>query len=118
MNPDNTLKVVNECKSKEGTTDKIEGQARLAFKSSPPDFSKLEVRFAPKWISWISAVWGNYLIMKLQGDYQYSLVGTPERKFLWVLSRDKVADERVVTVLIDYAATQGFPVEKIAKTNQ
>jgi len=118
VNPDKTIKVVNQCRTTDGKIDKVEGEARLATKTTPPDFSKLEVRFAPKWISWIPAVWGDYWIMKTHGNYEYSLVGTPDRKFLWVLSRDKVGDGRIVSELLNYASTQGFPVEKVVKTKQ
>ncbi len=58
-------------------------------------------------------VWGDYWILKLQGDYQYSLVGTPDRKYLWVLSREKKADITTINQLLDYAASYGFDTEKV-----
>ncbi len=61
-------------------------------------------------------VWGDYWIMRLQGDYQYSLVGTPDRNYLWVLSRDQEADESAVTDLLDYAGTLGFPVTQVIRS--
>ena len=55
--------------------------------------------------------------MKIHGDYQYSLVGTPDRKYLWVLARDQQADENVVNELLDYAKTQGFETDTVIKTS-
>jgi apolipoprotein D and lipocalin family protein len=98
--------------------DKTIGQGRLSSSMEPADPAILEVRFAPKWLSWFPMVWGDYWIMKLEGDYQYSLVGTPDRKYLWVLSREKQADPQVVSDLLDYAAAQGFSVEKLVSTKQ
>jgi apolipoprotein D and lipocalin family protein len=91
-------------------------EGRLSKVADPRDPAKLEVRFAPKWTSWLPMVWGDSWILKLQGDYQYSLVGTPDRKYLWVLSRNKQADKAVVTELLDYAKTLDFPVDKVVVT--
>lgn len=117
LQSDNRIKVVNSCKLADGSTEKVEGEGRLADKANP-DTSKLEVRFAPKWLSAVPSVWGDYWIMKTQGNYEYSLVGTPNREFLWVLSRDKKADQNVVSSLLKYAAEQGFDVSKVQKTSQ
>src|SRR5690606_2428433 len=112
---DNTITVTNQCSTEDGDTKVAQGEGRMNKAFDPPDPSKLEVRFAPKWTSWLPMVWGDYWIIKLEGDYQYSLVGTPDRKYLWVLSREKVADSAVVSQLLDYAGTLGFPVDQTIK---
>lgn len=55
-------------------------------------------------------------IIRLEGDYEYSLVGTPDRKYLWVLTRAQQADGQRVQALLDYAGTLGFPVEEVIRT--
>ena len=60
-------------------------------------------------------VWGDYWIIKLDGDYQHSLVGTPDRKYLWVLSRDAKADPQVVERLLEHAGTLGFAVDEVVR---
>lgn len=115
LNEDRTIAVTNRCVTQDGSTKVAEGEGRLAA-NNPPNPSKLEVRFAPKWISWLPMVWGDYWIIKLEGDYEYSLVGTPDRKYLWVLSREQAADEAVVSRLLGYAKSQGFPVEEVVRT--
>lgn len=114
----NTIGVTNQCRTKDGGTKVAEAEGRLSKASDPRDPAKLEVRFAPKWTSWLPMVWGDYWIIKLEGGYEYSLVGTPDRKYLWVLSRDKQADKAVVTRLLDYARTLDFPVDQILMTSQ
>jgi len=114
--PDNTIEVVNQCKQKDRSVKAAQAEGRLA--ANAPDFSKLQVRFAPRWTSWLPMVWGDYWIMKIHGDYEYSLVGTPDRRFLWVLSREKRADQRVVKELLAYAANHGFAVQDVTTTPQ
>lgn len=114
LNPDGTVKVTNQCRKEDGSIEVAEGQARLAS-AEHEDPAKLEVRFAPQWLGWLPMVWGDYWILKLEGDYQHSLVGTPDRKYLWVLSRDEQADPADVNALLDYARTLGFPVESVVR---
>src|SRR5690606_26992684 len=92
-----------------------QGEGRLSPASDPPDPARLEVRFAPAWTSWLPMVWGDYWIIQVLGDYEYSLVGTPDRKFLWVLSRGRTADADTVSRLLGRAMTLGFPVEEIIR---
>lgn len=109
----NAIRVVNQCITEDGSTKVAEGEGRLSTVADPRDPAKLEVRFAPEWTSWLPMVWGDYWIIKLDDGYQHSLVGTPDRKYLWVLSREKQADTAVVGELLDYAGTLGFAVENV-----
>ena len=112
LNANNTISVTNQCRDKEGSIKIASGEGRLA-KISDPSSSKLKVRFAPEWLSWLPFVWGDYWILKLEGNYEYSLVGTPNRKYLWVLSRNQKADTKVVRRLLNYAQAQGFDVSSV-----
>lgn len=116
--PDDTISVTNQCRAEDGSTKIAEGVGRLSKAADPLDSAKLEVRFAPKWVSWLPMVWGDYWIMKIEGDYQYSLVGTPDRKYLWVLSRSKHADKAVVAELLARARTLNFPVDDVVTTHR
>ena len=116
--PENRVWVVNRCKTPAGESKSTEGVARLASHPAPPNPARLEVRFAPEWTSWIPAVWGDYWIIKLDESYQYSLVGTPDRKYLWVLTRHKKADPAKVDELLEYARSLGFAVDEVMRTVQ
>ncbi|MDX3895993.1 lipocalin family protein [Pusillimonas sp.] len=118
LQTDESLSVTNQCRTKDGSIVVAEGEGRLSKSAAPRDQAKLEVRFAPEWTSWLPMVWGDYWILRLDGDYQYSLVGTPDRKYLWVLSRDQQADEAAVEALLDYANTLGFPVDQITRSGK
>jgi apolipoprotein D and lipocalin family protein len=116
LRPDGTFAVTNRCRQADGSIETASGEARLAGSGDRRNPAKLEVRFAPKWTSWLPMVWGDYWIIRIRGDYQYSLVGTPNRKYLWVLSRKKKADEAAVDALLDYARNLGFSVSKVKRT--
>lgn len=118
LQADDTLHVTNQCRTADGDSKMAEGEGRLSHDANPRDPSKLEIRFAPGWTSWLPMVWGDYWILKLDADYRYSLVGTPDREYLWVLTRDQAADENKVRELLDYAATQGFDVSRVMRTAQ
>lgn len=118
LSQDATISVTNQCRTKDGSIKVAKGEGRLSRATDQQDPAKLEVRFAPKWTSWLPLVWGDYWILKLYGDYEYSLVGTPNRKYLWVLSREQQADGGIVKSLLDYASTLGFPIDKIERTGQ
>lgn len=110
------LQVVNQCRTQDGGTKAAEGEGRLSPAAEPRDPAKLEVRFAPKWTSWLPMVWGDYWIIRLAENDQYSLVGTPDRKYLWVLSREVEADQQVVSELLAYAGTLGFKVDEVIRS--
>jgi apolipoprotein D and lipocalin family protein len=109
------VRVVNECRTATGVA-RAEGVARRAAPDGPA--SRLKVRFAPAWLSWLPAVWGDYQVIELDPDYQWALVGEPGRRYLWILSRTPRLDEATVTRLLDRARALGFPVERMIRTPQ
>ena len=113
---DGKIRFVNECGKADGSTIRAEGKARLAEKNGPS--SKLEVRFAPSWLSWLPAVWGDYQIVDLVPDYSTAVVGSPDRKYLWFLSRTPEVDDATFERLSHKAAAQGFDVSKMVRTKQ
>ncbi len=57
---------------------------------------------------------GDYYIIHLDKDYQYVLVGSPSRKYLWILARTlKTIDQDIYNKLLIIAKTLGFEVEKM-----
>lgn len=112
------LQVINQCRNAAGSLSVAEGVARLNSSNRPTNPAVLQVRFAPAWLSWLPMVWGNYWIIKTVGEYEYSLVGSPDRKYLWVLSREKQADATVVSELLEYAGSLGFAIDEVKYTEQ
>lgn len=107
------IEVVNRCRKKDGEFTSAKGVARVEKKEGPS--SRLKVRFAPAFLSFLPFVWGDYQIMELAPDYSYALVGEPERKYLWILSRTPEMDQATYDKLKKAAAAQGFDVSRLIK---
>jgi len=89
--------------------------ARLADPKGPP--SRLKVRFAPAFLSFISAVWGDYWVIDLAPDYSYAVVGEPKRRYLWILSRTPRMPEPLYAEILGRAA-RFYDVSRIVRTEQ
>jgi apolipoprotein D and lipocalin family protein len=115
---DGTVEVRNRCVLADGHVDQSVGSARVVPVVGQPGAGRLAVRFAPAWLSWLPIVWGDYWILKLDRDYQVALVGTPDREYLWVLSRAPRLDDAALQAELDYARTLGFDVDRVISTGR
>ncbi len=113
---DGTIRVLNRCRKENGDIDEAEGRARLASDAGPN--TKLKVRFAPAFLSFLPFVWGDYWIIDLANDYSYAAVGEPDRKYLWVLSRTPVMDETALQGILDRVKQNGYDLTGLIKTKQ
>ena len=100
------IRVVNSCRHSDGTMKRAEGRAKVARRGGPT--SKLKVRFAPAFLSFLPMVWGDYWILDLTEDYTAALVGDPGREYLWVLSRTPVMPDTTYRRMVNAAVGQGF----------
>ena len=112
---DGRLDVRNACATNEGTVE-TNGVARRADKRGPA--SRLEVRFAPAILSFLPAVWGDYWILDIAPDYSTAVVGSPDRQYLWFLSRTPYVDQATYARMVGVARSQGFDVERLQRTPQ
>jgi apolipoprotein D and lipocalin family protein len=112
--PDGRLDVVNRCRTIEGQTEAA-GVARIVNERT---FAQLKVRFAPAWLSFISAVWGDCWIIGLAPDYSWAVVGDPGREYLWILARTPHLDDQSLAAARAIARDNGFDVERLVPTPQ
>ena len=109
LRPDGKITVINECRTSEGKEKSATGTARLASEKGPN--TKLKVTFF-----WPFS--GNYWIIDLDTDYRWAVVGEPDRKYLWILSRDPRMDEELYRQILDRAQQQDYDVTRLIKTKQ
>lgn len=109
LRPDGKITVLNECRKKDGSMTDSKGTAEVASKDGPN--SKLKVTFF-----WPFS--GDYWILDLDPDYRWVLVGTPNLKNLWVLSRTPQLDKPIFDKLVDQAKQLGFDTSKLIYTRQ
>ena len=101
------VSVLNEC-LKNGKYKKAKGTAKVVDKLTG---AKLKVTFF-----W--PFYGDYWIIKLGENYDYAVVGTPNRKYLWILSRTPKMDQRLYSELIGFAKFKGFNTNNLILTAQ
>lgn len=112
---DGTVQVSNRCRLANGQTQEALGTARQI---GGPQSPKLEVRFAPAWLSFLPWVWGNYWVIDLDPDYQVVAVSEPKREYLWILARQPKVEPRVYNELLQRLSSQGFDTSKLEVTPQ
>jgi apolipoprotein D and lipocalin family protein len=110
LRPDQKIDVLNQCRQSDGSFKSARGIARSADGQST---SRLKVRFAPAWLGVFPFVWGDYWIIDLADDYGWSMVGSPDRQYLWLLSRQPELDDAQMAKLLKKAKVLGFDTEKI-----
>jgi apolipoprotein D and lipocalin family protein len=82
LREDGRITVVNRCFKRDGRADEARGVAKIVDTATN---AKLEVSFV-SFLGW-RPFWGDYWIIGLDEDYRWAVIGTPDRKFGWVLSR-------------------------------
>ncbi len=61
---------------------------------------------------------GKYWIIDLADDYSYAVVGHPNRKYLWILSRTATMNDTIYEQIILRIKEKGFDISKIKLTRQ
>ena len=109
---DGRLDVVNRCRINGGVTE-ARGVARVVDSRSA---AKLKVRFAPAVLSFLPAVWGDYWVVGLAPDYSWATVGSPDRKYLWILARTPSIGTDAYAAALQAARSNGFEVARLIRT--
>lgn len=104
------INVLNECREKtfDGKLKSVEGVAKVVDKKTN---SKLKVSFF-----W--PFYGKYWIIDLGQDYEFAVVGHPDRNYLWILSRSPQMDEATLQAIIQRAEQKGYDMSRLQRTPQ
>jgi apolipoprotein D and lipocalin family protein len=109
------VQVLNSCATTDGSTIDALGKAIQVGAATSP---KLQVRFAPAWLSWLPQVWGDYWVIDLDADYQLAAVSDAKREYLWVLSRTPQVSAKAYANLLERLKAQHFDVQKLERSAQ
>ena len=107
LRSDGKVEVVNRCRKANGEYTTAKGKAKIADKKTN---AKLKVTFF-----W--PFYGDYWILDLGANYEYAVVGAPNRDYLWILSRTPQLDEQLYQSLLAKMATRGFETEPMIRTS-
>ncbi|MFZ5906380.1 MAG: lipocalin family protein [Nitrospirota bacterium] len=110
LGEDGKISVLNQCRegSLDGKLKSAQGTARVVEKTTN---AKLKVSFF-----WPFS--GHYWIIGLGDQYEYAVVGHPDRTYLWILSRSPEMEEGVYTRILKRLDAQGYDTGKLMKTLQ
>ena len=111
LRPDGKISVTNSGVKEDepGKISSVNGKAWVPDKNEP---GRLKVQFF-----WPFS--GGYYIFHLdEENYHYVLVGSPSRKYLWLLARTPEIDETLYLELVEIARKNEFAVEKLLRVRQ
>ncbi len=110
LREDGNIEVMNEGRVLDPSGEVKQTQA-LAWLPNPNAPGKLKVRFFGLFTT-------DYWILDLDGEYQYALVGSPTRKFLWILSRTPDMRDDIYRLLVAKAKAKGFDIDQLERVVQ
>jgi apolipoprotein D and lipocalin family protein len=103
LREDGRITVINRCVKDNGETDDAEGVAKIEDSTSN---AKLKVSFV-SFLGW-RPFWGDYWVIGLDGDYRWAVIGTPDRKYGWVLARTPELDEDTLEQIFTIIENNGY----------
>ena len=103
MRDDGKIRVLNQGykNTLDGELSVAEGKAK--FTAEP---GKLKVSFF-----WI--FYADYLVMELDENYQWALIGSKSDKYLWILSRTPKLEDNVKILVLNHATKRGYDTSKL-----
>jgi len=112
LRPDGRLSVLNQCIKRSGNVDQATGVAKVV---DPVSRAKLKVSFVSV-LGW-RPFWGDYWVIGLDHDYRWAVVGSPDRRYGWVLSRTPRLDDASMASIRELLERQGFAWSRFEMTN-
>lgn len=111
LKPDGNVAVLNRCRTLDGQWDEVTGTASPQV---PGKTDKLWVRF-DNWFSRLlpGVAKGAYWVLYIDRDYNVAVVGNPDRKYLWLLSRTPKVTREVREELLAKARQQGYDTSRL-----
>jgi apolipoprotein D and lipocalin family protein len=103
LRPDGRIDVLNRCMQADGTASEARGIAKVVDRTTN---AKLEVRFV-RFLG-LQLFWGDYWILGLGANYEYAVIGTPNRKYGWILSRTPIIDPATRDAAFATLRAQGY----------
>lgn len=107
--PDGKIDVLNSCRDEhDGSLREAKGRAWVVDNTTN---ARLKVSFFWPFRS-------DYWIIDLGREYEYAVVGTPDRKYLWILSRTPEMSTDILEKILQNVEKQGFVRDNILLQNK
>lgn len=103
LREDGRISVVNRCFKDDGRADEARGVAKVVDTDSN---ARLKVSFFSI-LGW-RPIWGDYWVIGLDEEYRWAIVGTPDRKYGWVLARTPALDNDTMEEIFEILEANGY----------
>ena len=108
-----TLGVHNECVTRSGEIETADGIGTVVD-------GKTNARLTVLFDNWFARLFGssregNYWILDLDTEYRTAVVGTPDRRHLWILARTPQLEEGTYRRLVEVGRRFGYPVDELIR---
>lgn len=113
LREDGTIRVVNRCLRADGSTDEAVGRAKVADRETNAKLEVSFVRFLGR-----NFFWGDYWIIGLGAEYDYAIVGHPERKYGWILARTPRLEPVLMEEIFSTLRRAGYEPAQFEMTRQ
>ena len=110
LRDDGVIEVINSCRkgTLDGKLKQSKGRAKVVDLDSN---AKLKVSF-------FGPFWGPYWIIDLDPEYQWAVVGAPNRKYLWILCRTPQMDPAQYNEIVARLPAKGYDPNGLNTTEQ
>lgn len=112
LNKKGKVNVLNTCVKSDGTIKTSKGKASVKNKKTN---SQLKVSFVPFFKNF-GLFSGDYNVLAIGKNYEYALVGSKSKEFLWILARDPEIPESILKKVRAIAAVNGYDISKLEPT--
>jgi apolipoprotein D and lipocalin family protein len=102
---DGTIEVLNQCRKRNGAVDQARGLARVSDRTSQAQLKVSLVSF----LGW-RPFWGDYWILGLDPDYDWAIVGEPNRRYGWILARGQSLDSASLATINAILERNGYDI--------
>jgi apolipoprotein D and lipocalin family protein len=116
IRPDGRIGVHNECITDSGNVDQADGVATVVDSTTNARLSVVFDNYFARLVG--PSREGNYWIVDLDPDYTVAMVGTPDRRYLWILSRTPQLNVTTYQQLVAKAEQLGFLVSDLIKAKR
>ncbi len=69
-------------------------------------------------VTFFLCFWADYLVLELDENYQYALIGSSTPDYLWILCRQPQMDEHTYNMLVEKAKDFGYDISKLERVKQ
>jgi apolipoprotein D and lipocalin family protein len=113
LRDDGRIAVLNECLQADGTRKTFAAEAEVADART-----HARLKLTPFKVLGIGFVKADYWIIGLDADYAWAVVGHPDRKYGWILSRTPALDPAVRAEIDALLVRQGYDPAVFVDTEQ